>query len=107
MNRARIPAENGLAISLSWGDGTHSDNYDSLMHPEIEYIDEPSTVEIAFFREEDTFVGLDLGDQVYGYVPVASIWPIYTWMSQLSSKSTQVPLSEVIDRLINDEAPST
>lgn len=48
--------ENGVSMSILWGDLTYSDNHDCWIDPTLPFIEEPNTVEIGFFDPKGDFM---------------------------------------------------
>ena len=77
IRRARIPFENGWAISVVWGSASYSSNHG---HPieRVEFTETPATVEVAVVRR-DELVGDPQGyvsaDKVLALIGQVATWP--------------------------------
>ena len=97
--RVRLMFENGWVLSIVWGTGTYSDNYDPYWGDPRPSIEEPETVELAAWRDvaRDTDPGAGMidwgGDTVAGRVPVLRLQAIIDLISEFPSNSDKPPAS--------------
>ena len=65
--RVRVMRENGYQLSLIWGSGTYSDNYDHTFGQPQVFVEEPERVEVGVYGPERGGELLELGDPESGY----------------------------------------
>jgi hypothetical protein len=91
--RVRIPMENGYQLSIVWGSGSYSDNYD--WPHSGEWVEEPERVECAVFAPAPTdgvMVDVD-GDCVVGWATVEHVQRLILLVSALSTSRVPERLS--------------
>lgn len=97
--RAAISLENGYRVSVIWGTGTYSDNYDAFL-PDFAFTETPRQAEVGVIRMDDgrlvTYV--DDSDEwsgeesVLSYVDAEQINALIAWVATWPSGLTHVPL---------------
>lgn len=81
----RVVMKNGYQLSVLWGSGTYSTNYEHSFGA-AEFVEDPLLVECAVISPTKEFVPIDgTGDIVAGYCSTSDVQRLIAAVSQLST----------------------
>lgn len=95
VRQARIPFENGLALSVIWGSGTYSDNHEHGIR-ETPFTETPRMVEVAALDQDNELIRLSDDELVAGYVDVGDLVDIVDFIGALPSGTTTIEMEELM-----------
>jgi len=88
--------ENGYTLSIQFGFGTYSTNYDlrPTTNKDVNYENNTSTVEIAVWDKNRNWIGFEGGDNVFGYLPLEKISEFVSLVDGFDGKVETFSLNE-------------